>query len=74
MEEIMFDVYEGLNVCSMDGKCEECPYHNCKDMKCIDALMYDAMSILEEVMATMGLIEETKDEEKTEEKTEEKKE
>ena len=74
MEEIIFDVYEGLNVCAMDGKCEECPYHNCKDMKCIDALMIDAMNILEEIMATMGLIEETKDEEKTEEKTEEKKE
>ena len=58
MDELLFDVYEGLNVCTSEKKCDGCPYKDTKDMSCIDALMLDALSILENVMASLGFVEE----------------
>ena len=58
MDETIFDVYEGLNICSSDGKCDTCPYKDTDDMSCIDALMLDALAILDEVMAVTGLTQE----------------
>lgn len=58
MDELFFDVYQGLNVCAYKDKCDECPYKDVKDMNCIDALMLDTLSILENIMTSLGFVEE----------------
>ena len=58
MDETIFDVYEALNICSSDGKCDTCPYKDTDDMMCIDALMLDALAVLDEIMAVTGLTQE----------------
>ena len=58
MEELLFDVYNSLNICSSEEKCDTCPYKDVGDMSCIDALMLDTIVVLEEFMAATGITQE----------------
>ena len=68
MEEMLFDVYDGLAKCTGDNNCDGCPYKEVDDMECIDALMLDCMMIFEEMMGMTTEEEEEEEEEKKEDK------